>query len=377
MKQPIVFCRSNPIAPDPRVEKETATLAEAGYQVSILGWDRSKILPPHEQEAGIHTYRLGIKADYGKGLANLPALLAWQWGLLSWLVGHRQDFEFIHACDFDTILPALCCKWVWNKKIVYDIFDFYADHLRSTPEMIKKIIRWLDIQAINRADAVILADEIRYQQIKPAHPRLSAVIYNSPPDLLSMLERAPTPIHHDGLRIAYVGLLQKERGLLEMLEVLARHPDWSLDLAGFGGDAQLISEKAAQLSNVRFHGRVPYIQGLQLSQQADVLFATYDPGIENHRYASPNKIFEAMMLAKPVIVARGTNMDRLVEKENCGKVIPYGVVSQLEEILTRLAAEPGLCSRLGKNGRKAYENTYRWELMQTRLLDLYQAVAST
>jgi glycosyltransferase involved in cell wall biosynthesis len=374
MKQRIVFCRSNPIAPDPRVEKEAAALAEAGYPVSMVGWDRSKSLSTHEQVAGIKCYRLGIKADYGKGLANFPALLRWLWGLLFWLAGHRRDFDLIHACDFDTVLPALFCKGLWGKKVIYDIFDFYADHLRSTPGAIKKIIRGLDIQAINLADAVILADEARYQQIKPARPRRSTVIYNSPPDLLSTLERSSEPNYHAGLRLAYVGLLQKERGLLEMLEVLARHPDWSLDLAGFGGDMQLITEKAARLDNVRFHGRVPYQQGLQLSQQADVLFATYDPGIENHRYASPNKIFEAMMLAKPVIVARGTNMDQLVEKENCGLVVTYGIVDEIDHTLSKLADEPALRLQLGRHGRQAYENFYSWELMQGRLLELYQSV---
>ena len=50
----------------------------------------------------------------------------------------------VHACDFDTILPALMCKWLWKIKVIYDIFDFYADHLRATPNLIKRMIRAVD-----------------------------------------------------------------------------------------------------------------------------------------------------------------------------------------------------------------------------------------
>jgi hypothetical protein len=40
----ILFCRSNPIAPDPGVEKEACVLASAGYLVHALGWDRKVAL---------------------------------------------------------------------------------------------------------------------------------------------------------------------------------------------------------------------------------------------------------------------------------------------------------------------------------------------
>ena len=38
----VVLIRSNPVAPDPPVEKMADALIQNGYSVIILAWDRSK-----------------------------------------------------------------------------------------------------------------------------------------------------------------------------------------------------------------------------------------------------------------------------------------------------------------------------------------------
>lgn len=176
------------------------------------------------------------------------------------------------------------------------------------------------------------------------------------------------------LRITYVGLLQVERGLMEMLDILNRHPNWHLDLAGFGGDEDRIVSMIKDMPNVTWHGRVSYDLALELSRRADVLFATYDPAIPNHRYSSPNKVFEAMMLGKPIIVAKDTNMDRMIKDANCGIIVDYGDTAMLENALALLNEDPGLRVKLGKNARNAYDEVYSWQKMQIRLKDFYNQV---
>lgn len=365
----VLILRSNPIAPDPRVEKEARALAQAGYSVRALGWDRTSNLPVQESKDGWEIIRLPIRSGYGRGLGNLPSLLHWQYGLWRWLARHQREYDLIHACDFDTILPALLAKALWRKLVVYDIFDFYADHLRRTPGWIKTLIRYLDLWAISRANALILADEARRHQLGNVRTSHVEIIYNSPEELAFP---PPTPAPY--FRLAYVGLLQMERGLCEILEVLQRHPEWHLDLAGFGGDEEILLQKARALPNVTWHGRIPYEQALRLSAAADVLFATYDPAIPNHRYASPNKLFEALMLGKPIIVARNTNMDIIVQHHECGIVVEYGRIEELEKALSRLASDEALRQYLGQNARRAYETVYSWERMRQRLLSLYASI---
>lgn len=370
-KRRVLFCRSNPIAPDPRVDKEARALAAAGYEVSILGWDRTAGLPLQEQAAGYAIRRLPIPAAEARGLRNFPSLVRWQWGLWRWLNAHRSEYDLIHACDFDTVLPALWCQHLYGKRVIYDIFDFYAEMLRATPGMVKKLIRWVDFQAIRLADATIIADDSRRAQIAGSHPRRLTVIYNCLDDQITTLT-PPSDHRPEGsqLHMVYFGNLQIERGLLVLLNVLRRHPEWTLDLGGFGADKASI-QPAAQFPSVTWHGLLPYDRVLELSAAADVLFATYNPAIPNHRYSSPNKLFEAMMLGKPIVVAQNTNMDQIVTEWECGLAIPYGDADALEAALLRYQREPDLRRKHGKNARRAFEQTYNWPEMQQRLLTLY------
>jgi glycosyltransferase involved in cell wall biosynthesis len=81
-----------------------------------------------------------------------------------------------------------------------------------------------------------------------------------------------------------------------------------------------------------------------------------------------------MLLGKPVIAARDTNMDRIIQQADCGLVVPYGDVPALEAALLRLQSDSVLRQRLGKNARRAYDTTYSWGIMADRLLRLYQEV---
>ena len=372
----VIFLRSNPIDPDTRVEKSAGALVDAGYRVSVLGWDRSGKLEETSQLGEVNIIRLGIKAAYGTGLRNLPALLRWQWGCFRWLIQHKGEYDIIHACDFDTLFPALILKLIWNKTVVYDIFDFYADHLRSTPGWIKRLVRSVETNCIRWVDGLILVDDARWEQVGGAKPKKLAVVYNSPKDVSQQLLKENGKSKDSHFTLVYVGLMQVERGIREILEVMSRHPDWRLDLAGFGGDEALIHELAEKMENVRWHGRIAYSRALELSAKADALFATYDPKIPNHRYASPNKVFEAMMLGMPIVVARDTNVDKTVDKHNCGLVVDYGDVDQLEAALINLSESPELRSWLGENARQVYESDYSWGEMESRLFSLYASLSS-
>lgn len=376
MSKILVILRSNPISPDPRVEKEANTLSKAGFEVKALGWDRTGILPKSEKRGDFSISRLSIRANYGSGLMNFPALLRWQIGLMRWLLRNKKKYEIIHACDFDTILPALVMKVFWKKVVIYDIFDFYSDHLRKTPKIIKSLIRQLDLWAINHSDGVILVDDSRRAQINGSQPKICVSVYNSPDDIQFSTPHDQQVDSNSTLKISYVGLLQVERGLFELISVLKNHPNWFLDLAGFGGDEDVILSSIKDMTNVNWHGRISYEKALGLSNESDILIATYDPSIPNHRYSSPNKVFEAMMLGKPIIVAKNTNMDLIIEKANCGIIVEYGVEEDLEKALALLEEDKNLRSRLGENARQAYEKTYSWAKMEERLLGLYHQVLS-
>lgn len=371
----ILMLRSNPVHSDPRVDKIARALGQDGHRVSVLAWDFTGEHLPHEVRPDYSISRIDLPVKFGRGLGNLILELRWQWRLLRWLIANQAGYDLLHACDFDTILPALFCGRLFKKRVIYDIFDFYADMLRQTPEILKRAIKRIDLWAIDRADGVILADDRRREQIKDSTPKHCVVIYNSPEDEYRSLEISEGSPAGE-LKLAYIGLLQRERGLLDTIRVIARHPDWTFDLGGSGAEQDIILTLARNLENFRWHGRVPYEQALRINAGADAMIAIFDPAIPNHRYSSSNKLFEAMMLEKPIVVARGTNMDRVVIEHQCGLVIEYGEADELDAALSRLADDPQLRQRCGANGRKAYQAAYDWSIMQERLQQFYKLVVA-
>ena len=365
----VLFLRSNPVAPDPRVAKEAQALADAGYKVGVVAWDRTGELPKVEETPFGLVERLPIKGSFRSGLANLLPLVRFNLALLWHLIKRRSTYDAIHACDFDTVLPALLPPKLLGKKVVYDVFDFYADMLRATPGWIKSIIKKVDLRLMGWVDAVILADESRVKQIQGARPKRLTFIYNSPP----IEDPFPLPPAPPPLRIAYVGLLQKERGILQVIELLRRHPEWELDLGGFGGDEEEIRRAVADLPNVRYHGRVPYEKALELMSNAHLLFATYDPSIPNHRYSSANKLFEAMAIGRPIVVARDTGMDQLVQQYALGFVVEYGNLAALEDAFARVASwDLQRFEEFSQKAQEVYVTRFAWRIMKERLIALYR-----
>ena len=82
-------------------------------------------------------------------------------------------------------------------------------------------------------------------------------------------------------------------------------------------------------------------------------------------------IREAMMLGKPLVVARGTHMDEIVRTHQCGIVVDYDDLPGIETAFQSLENDLSKRLELGRNGRKAYDGYYHWEIMQKRLLELY------
>ena len=383
MKKNVVFLRSHPIELVARVIKEADTLQRYGYNVTAVGWNRENKKMKCDQ-CLFKIVDIPVKGYYGIGIRNFMYILKWNIALFKWLSKNRKNYDIIHAYMFDTIIPAIITKYLYKKKIVYDISDFYADMIRNIPSFLRKVIRFFDCQCIRRVDAVIIPDVNRREQLKGCTCKWCEEIYNSI-DLCTLginnreeLHRFLNTNYHKEkgqLHIAYVGLLQLERGFATMISVVKKHPEWILTLGGYGGDEEEIKKLAGNAPNIKFVGKLPYQEVLRLYQQNDLLFATYDPSIPNHKYSSPNKLFEAMLLQKPIVVAKGTGMDKLARNFESIFAVEYGNKKELEKVLEKVAGWN--TEQVEKSTFKAfveYSNFYSWDKMEEKLLRVYKRI---
>ena len=361
-------------ANDVPVHKMARALSKAGHEVLVLEWDRERKFAKVEETEGYLCHRFRLKAPYGK-ISVLSYLPFWELYEFCFLLRHKADV--VHACDFDTLLPALAAKLLRRGKLCYTILDFYSDFPGNIPSFVRRLVTGIERCALRYVDCLFMVNEAMYEQVAGAKVRRVVYIYNCPEDHPVKTEVSSRPRAALPLRIFYAGWLTSLRGVRHMVNAVRNLDDVTLEIAGTGPEEevrQIHDEELVAKGKLRFSGWIPYEQVIEKESEADILFYFFNPESLSGRYASPNKLFQAMMGSKPIIVSDGGWMAEVVRKENCGLVVPFGDVAAITEAIVKLKTNPDLRHALGQNGRRAYEQRYNWGIMSDRLLRAYGEV---
>lgn len=374
----VVLIRSNAVKNDPAVEKVASALIRAGYDVTILAWDRDEEYDIKNEELLLpggkgQVVRFGIPATFGGGIKkNLAAMVKFQKCVAIWLEENRDEYDIIHAFDLDTGLAAKKAAKKFKKKLCYHILDFYAASRFKEDGFAYKIIATVEHRVINRADATIVCTEERKKQIKGSKPKKTEVIHNTP-GYISLSEIEKGDLNSDRIKLVYAGSLEDIRLIREMLEVVSEDDRFELHIGGYGLIEEHVKKSAEKCDRITFYGKLPYKKVLALEAACDIMTAIYKPGIANHKYAAPNKLYEAMMLKKPVIMCKDTGWDEVLKKENTGILIEYSKEG-LKEGLLYLADKKNEWETMGENAHRLYHEKYSWDIMSRRLIELYESL---
>lgn len=364
----VLIVRSRAI--DPSVKKIASALAKNGYNVHLLLWDRTgEQSDPNNDIYRTHFCR--IKAPYDSLLAVFYLPLWWLFEL-GFLMKYSNKNTIIHACDFDTLWPAVCVKIIKRLPLNYSILDFYADNFpQSTPHFIRNIIAFAEKFGLRYTNTTFLADESRLVQIKGARYNNIAYIYNTPQEPNFCDEKKALPDSNKFV-LFYAGVLHESRGLRQIIEAIEDIEDIIFLVAGTGPESSLFENLSnVERKKIKYIGWITYDEVIRQTILSDCIIALYDPRIPNNKYASPNKLFEAMMCRKPIIVNEGTSMTTIVQNEKCGLIVSFKNISQIKDAILTLENDINLCRLLGDHGREAYEKRYNWDIMQKRLVENY------
>jgi len=371
----VILIRARAI--DPAVNKVAKTLSENGYDVKLLVWDRQNTLSVKDNE-GYTTCKFGFKAPYDKltVIFHLPI-----WWIYEFFFLLKDKSNIIHACDLDTLIPAISAKLIKRVPLCYTIYDFYANNLpdgRFQPvrRFIRGLVAGAEKLGIGFTKILFLVDEARYEEVSGARINQLAYIYNSPPDYFDANKTNQLRNAAAELTAFYGGVINRLRGLQFMARAIQDLDGVRLILAGAVHDEAFLDNSVLTSRKIQYLGWLPsYEDVIKETLKADILFRLSDPKIPKTKYESPNKLFEAMMCGKPIIVSDGSSMADIVRNENCGLVVPYGDVGAIKEAILKLKDNPELYQGLGRNGRRAYENRYSWRIMEQRLLDSYSQIS--
>ena len=177
----------------------------------------------------------------------------------------------------------------------------------------------------------------------------------------------------------HVGDLSRDRGWPQLLEALRhmRHRELRvIQYGGIEGGAEPFWTEARRLGvhdRIDLRERVPYDDLFDHISQANVGLMLYQPGILNHVYAFPMKLYDYMRAGVPSIGPRfAVEVAPVIEQEQCGWLIDTANARELADVLDMICENRDAARAAGDRGRNAVRQRYNWEQEATRLVALYR-----
>ncbi len=376
-KKRILMLLSNPFKPDPRVYNEAKSLVEEGYNVIILAWDREGKYPLIENVGGITVYRVKCKGDYGKPKIFLKGILCFYIKSLQKI--KEIEFNVVHAHDFDTLPLAIIISKKRKSKLVYDIHDDYASMISEVvPQIVSSFIDILHKILVKFADYIILANRALGEilGVKGTVVMNCADVdrYNeiSQEDVLNLRKRLRIP--EKAFVIVYIGILRNYNFLKSLIDVAKNIDNCYLIVGGDGPCKEKILNYIKSCERVKYVGWVKAQMIPYYTKLADAIVVLNNPYKRYDRISTPVKMFEAMAAGIPVIVSKGGEAEKIVQKEKCGVAVDYYYLDDLSKIIKILMADNNLKEKLGLNGKKAAERYYNLRKQLENLKKIYKDI---
>lgn len=240
------------------------------------------------------------------------------------------------------------------------------------PPRLQRGVRWV----FEASDHVIVLGQIWKTYLVDRlglDPAKISVVYNGVAAIPDRPPRRPQP--GAPTRLIYVGRLTAEKGLAELLRVLARPDlvarDWTLTFVGSGEQARFeaMAETLGLGRRVRFTGWLGP-EGVRAELAAADIFV-----LPSHYEGMPLCILEALSAGLPVISTAVGALPEVLSDGETALLVPPHDEDALAAALNRLMSVPTLRAQLGAAGAALHAQRFSVEPFARTLLALYDRVA--
>lgn len=297
------------------------------------------------------------------------------------LAAARAARRLLRRVDADLVLvhdPELV-PWAVSARrrvpVVWDVHEDTASALsmkawlpapvrRPAARGVRALERWAE-----RRLHLLLAEDGYAERFARAHP----VVPNSTP--------VPTDVPPPDRPVAvYVGHVSLARGAAELVATArALHERGSEVVVHVVGHADAAArpllERAQGDGVLVWHGFLPNAQALAVVEGACAgLSLLHDE--PNYRHSRPTKVLEYMARGVPVVSTPTPPARELVERHDCGLLVPFVDAGAAADAVERLWSDAGLRHRLGAAGHAAARAEHDWNADGRRFAEVLRGWAT-
>jgi glycosyltransferase involved in cell wall biosynthesis len=376
--------------PDIRVEKEASALADAGHDVHLLALDLTGADAPTRHGA-ICIHRVRVPRQLHKKLhatlVRWPVYRTlWRRWISDFIDAVRPDVLTVH--DLPLASPGLDAGEAIGIPVILDLHENFPAAIESwgfdrglVGAHLYDLERWraYERDAVHRAAGVIVVvDEARSRLDAEGVPpeRVAVVMNTERPDFATDV----APIDPGGdppLRLLYIGGFGPHRGIDTAIRAVADPAmgDVRLRIVGGGriqGTLERLTGELGVGDRVTF---VPWVPSEAVPGEIAGCHVGLVPHVRSAHTETtiPHKLFQYMLLERPVLVSDCAPLARIVESTGAGCVFRSGDARDMTDAIATLA-DPALRRRMGAAGRSAATGPLSWTETARMLVGFYERI---
>ncbi|ASC64859.1 glycoside hydrolase [Achromobacter denitrificans] len=358
-----------------RIFRITDAMVKHGIvdKVEIIGVQKDG-LPARESVDGNRTLvRLKRSiAPRSHGLLGKTArTIEWSVRALNYL--RKRNFSYINAHSLPVLPLCFIASKLTGARLIYDTHELETE-THSCRGIRQRLARLIERLLIKRCDGVfVVSDTIadwyaaRYGIARPYVVRNIPVPVGGEADRpVDLKEQLGIPPHHR--LYLYQGGFLAGRGIERLLRVFATLPaEYHLALMGDGPLLDAVRAAAARTANIHFFPAVHPSDVLRHTRTADVGICSTESTCLSYHYSLPNKLFEYLHAGLPTIVSPLPEQVALLERFQCGWIVPADDEAFAKLLSTLTREEIGQAG----NGSAAAAAYYTWEREENTLVRAY------
>jgi glycosyltransferase involved in cell wall biosynthesis len=362
-----------------RVYNEARSLVKAGMEVTLIAWDRDCREPRKETIDGINVERIWSRAGFQRGPLNGFSMFIFYIKLFIRLA--RKKADVIHCFNLDTILPGWFMAKLKGYRSVLDLCEpaYYANWPRKY-QLLVKMLQGFERFFARRFDYLLVHNH--YQVKKFTGYGISTLEQiGSYPNRDLIVERLPGKRDSaNEIVVGRIGSIYKNNGVEEMIEVFKRmkksFPELRLLLAGkvfeeFREEFELLIAPVRDAIQVTGEFSPADLPGLYKRIDISVQLSRRTDWFKD---ITPTKFFETLANGVPVITSEIGDLKEIVDEYDCGVVVDETDLDSIFFGIKKLVDSSELRREMAENGWRAVQERYNWDLMDKKLIDVYQKI---